>query len=147
MTPTTNGSLIDDELREEHAKSALARAASSTSRLPCTAPAKTHSIIGYIGGTLLLDMIRQAQNNYRNGYLADCTVDVEFLHDRRRELIEYCWREGLKLPDNRRDSSGNAPVGDWIALAMTHLAWSSTITIRSFEEGMDNVPHIILTLS
>jgi len=146
MSAAPNDSLIDDELREAHNKS-LGRAKSNPARIPCPGPEKGRSVIEYLMNVLLPTMTRLAQANYRNGNLADCTVNVEYFRPRRRELIEYCRDHRLRLPDELRDESGNAPVGDWLALTMTHLALPSTITIHSFEEGMDNVPYIRLTLS
>lgn len=147
MTSVSNTSLIDDELREAHAKSALEHAKSNPARIPCPGPQKTQNVIDYIATMLLPTMTRLAQANYRNGDLADCTVNVENLRPRRHELIEYCRDNHLKLPDALRDQSGNAPIGDWLALMMTYLALPNVITVRSFEEGMDNVPYIRLALS
>lgn len=147
MTATPTDSLIDDELREAHAKSALVHIRSNSARIPCPGPQKEQGAIEYIETVLLPIITKLAQAFYRNGYLADCTVNVEHFRSRRRELIEYCRDHHLKLPDKLRDQSGNAPVGDWLALAMTHLALPSVVTIHSFEEGMDNVPYIRLTLS
>jgi hypothetical protein len=92
-------------------------------------------------------MTKLAQAFHRSGQLADCTVNVEQLRPRRRDLIKYCQDHHLRLPDELRDESGNAPIGDWLALTMTYLALPSVVTIQSFAEGMDDVPYIRLTLS
>ena len=147
MTATPTDSLIDDELREAHTESVLEHTRSNPARIPCPGPQKDQSAIEYIETVLLPIMTKLAQAFYRNGDLADCTVNVEHFRSRRRELIEYCRDHHLKLPNELRDESGNAPVGDWLALMMTYLALPSVVTIHSFEEGMDNVPYIRLTLS
>jgi len=136
-----------DELREADAKSAREYARSNPARIPCPGPQKGQDVIEYIETTLLPIMTKLAQAFHRSGHLADYTINVERLRPRRRELIEYCRDHRLKLPDKLRDESGNAPVGDWLALTMTYLALPSIITVYSFKEGSDNVPYIRLTLS
>lgn len=147
MIAVSTDSLVDDELREADAELAQEHIRSNPARIPCPGPQKGQGIIEYIEVTLLPTMTKLAQAFHRSGNLADCTVNVEQLRSRRRELIEYCRDHRLKLPDELRDESGNAPVGDWLALTMTYLALPSVVTIHSFTEGMEDVPYIRLTLS
>lgn len=147
MTATSTDTLVDDELREANAESAREHTRSNPARIPCPGPQKGQDVIEYIETTLLPIMTKLAQAFHRSGNLADCTVNVEQLRPRRRDLIKYCQDHHLRLPDELRDESGNAPIGNWIALTMTHLALPSVVTIHSFTEGMDEVPYIRLTLS
>lgn len=144
---TSIDSLIDDELQETRSEPTTKHTRSNPARIPCPGPQKEQGVIEYIETVLLPITTKLAQAFYQSGSLADCTVNVEHFRSRRRELIEYCHKHRLKLPNELRDQSGHAPVGDWLALTMTHLALPSVITIHSFEEGMDNVPYIRLTLS
>lgn len=144
---TSIDSFIDDELQEAHSESATKHTRSNPARIPCPGPQKGQGVIEYIETVLLPITTKLAQAFYRSGDLADCTINVEHFRSRRRELIEYCRDHRLKLPNELRDQSGHAPVGDWLALTMTHLALPSVVTIHSFEEGIDNAPCIRLTLS
>ena len=147
MTATSTDLLINEDLQETDSKSVHKYPESNPARIPCPGPQKEQSVIEYIQNTLLPIMTKLAQAFHRSGNLADCTVNVEQFRPRRRELITYCRDHHLRLPDELRDGSGNAPVGDWLALTMTYLALPSTVTIHSFKEGVENVPYIRLTLS
>jgi hypothetical protein len=147
MPTASTNLLVEEDIQEINAESVQKHARSNPARIPCPGPQKGQGVIEYIESTLLPIMTKLAQAFHRSGNLADCTVNVEQLRPRRRELIEYCRDHRLKLPDELRDESGNAPVGDWLALTMTYLALPSIVTIHSFKEGPDNVPYIRLTLS
>lgn len=147
MTATSTDTLVNDKLREADAESAKEYTRSNPARIPCPGPRKEQDVIEYIETTLLPIMTKLAQAFHRSGNLADCTVNVEKLRPRRRDLVKYCRDHHLRLPDELRDESGNAQVGHWLALTMTYLALPSVITVHSFTEGMDEVPYIRLTLS